>query len=437
MFMRANKEYLLVSIKQTDATKTIHSVGRMQTVACGTHLMNSLTKQIQQLHESDNRIVLSVTGGGSAVIPQLLSVSGASNTILEAIVPYSAAAFRDWLGREPDNYCSRETALNMAVVAWCRASQLADDSCSNPIGVACTASLASSKPKRGDHRCWVAVQTNAATFVYSLVLAKGCRDRAGEEEVAAHLILQAILEVSGIAQPTMSLLQTTVRPQNSSSEQEQLADETVIIETEIAAPEIADVVNRRTPLVWSLRDGSLTHEIEAPKGLLSGSFNPLHHGHIGLADAAAEVLDGEVYFELPVRNAEKPPLDFFSIEDRRQHLTSRPVALTTSPLFVDKSKLFPQTTFVIGMDTAVRILDPRFYSDSIEELRESLRTIYRNGCRFLVASRLSDQGLQSLADLAEATEFGDLFSAIPPELFREDVSSTQLRKSGPKFAIES
>lgn len=412
------------------------------------------TSLIERLHQTSNRIVLSVTGGGSGAISRLLSIPGASNTILEAAVPYSQAALSDWLGSVPDSYCSRETALGMAAVAWCRATSLAGGSNSNeattanqspigstnPIGVACSASLVSSKPKRGEHRCWVAVQTNNSAHVYSLALVKGHRDRAEEESVAADLILQAVLEVTGIAQASTIGRFAIERLANEPTARDSAADhatsspstrnndETVVIESEIAAAEIADVVNRRSPLIWSMPDGSFATVVDCPKGILSGSFNPLHVAHKGLADAAAKILDGDVYFELPIRNAEKPPLDFFSIEDRRRQFTTRPVALTTSPLFVQKAELFPNTTFVIGMDTATRILDPRFYNDSADQMREALRVIYRHGCRFLVAARLRANGLQTLDGLSTAKEFGDLFTAIPADVFREDVSSTELRK---------
>lgn len=395
--------------------------------------MSDWANLIQQLHGTTNRIVLSVTGGGSRVISELLSVPGASNTILEAVVPYATEALTEWLGRSPDRFCSRETALNMAAVAWCRATKLAaGDNAAEPMGVACTASLASSQPKRGDHRCWVAIQTNDAAYVYSLLLAKGHRDRSGEERVAAELILQAILEVAGILNSSILMPPGNDGLSATTCETSRRPDETVVIESEPAAAEIVEIVSRRSDLVWSLPDGTFSTDLERPKGLLSGSFNPLHHAHVGLADAAAKILDGDVYFELPIRNADKPPLDFFAIEDRRRQFTCRPVALTTVPLFVEKSEVFPNTVFVIGIDTAVRILDPRFYQASTDLVRESMRAIYRNGCRFLVASRIEEDGLKTLADLPEAQEFGDLFAAIPPDVFREDVSSTELRNQNSK-----
>ncbi|KAG5184315.1 hypothetical protein JKP88DRAFT_348454 [Tribonema minus] len=62
------------------------------------------------------------------------------------------------------------------------------------LGVGATAALASTQPKRGDHRCHVAACGAAGTTLYSLTLAKGRRDRAGEDAVVSRLVLRAVLE---------------------------------------------------------------------------------------------------------------------------------------------------------------------------------------------------------------------------------------------------
>jgi nicotinamide mononucleotide (NMN) deamidase PncC len=47
---------------------------------------------IRQIHAAAVRMVLAISGGGSSAIGELLAVPGASRTVLEAVVPYSAAA---------------------------------------------------------------------------------------------------------------------------------------------------------------------------------------------------------------------------------------------------------------------------------------------------------------------------------------------------------
>jgi hypothetical protein len=53
------------------------------------------------------------------------------------------------------------------------------------VGLGATASLASDRPKRGDHRIHVALQTSTQTISFSLTLAKEVRTRRHEEEIAA------------------------------------------------------------------------------------------------------------------------------------------------------------------------------------------------------------------------------------------------------------
>lgn len=55
----------------------------------------------------------------------LLSVPGASNTLLEATVPYSRESQKDLLGHDPDQFVSAAHARDLAHVAYRRAAQLA------------------------------------------------------------------------------------------------------------------------------------------------------------------------------------------------------------------------------------------------------------------------------------------------------------------------
>lgn len=112
------------------------------------------TKLIQAIHRSGRQWVLALTGGGATAVGDLLAVPGGSASILEAVVPYSWPALIDWLGGKPDHACSARTARAMAMAAFQRALKLADPATGveNLIGLGCTASLASDRPKRGPHR---------------------------------------------------------------------------------------------------------------------------------------------------------------------------------------------------------------------------------------------------------------------------------------------
>ncbi len=162
--------------------------------------------------------------------------------------------------------------------------------------------------------------------------------------------------------------------------------------------------------------------------LLPGSFNPLHHGHQALATVAAEMLGREVVFELSVLNVDKPPLTHTEAERRASQFTGRwRVLLTRAPRFIEKARLFPGNAFIIGWDTAVRLVQPRYYGNSEAAMHAALDEMRALGMHFLVAGRATNGDFLTLDDAPPPEEFADLFEAIPESLFRADVSSTELR----------
>src|SRR5438132_756094 len=126
---------------------------------------------IEAIHRTRFKCVLALTGGGTCAAAQLLSVPGGSRTVLEVIVPYHEQALVEFLGRRPEQSCSEETSQAMARRAYERAAWLAPGE--RVVGLGCTASLATDRPKRGDHRLHVSVQRSDRCLTFSLTLAKG------------------------------------------------------------------------------------------------------------------------------------------------------------------------------------------------------------------------------------------------------------------------
>jgi nicotinamide mononucleotide (NMN) deamidase PncC len=367
---------------------------------------------IADLHQRSPAYVLALTGGGVGLASWLLAVPGGSRSVLEVVVPYSQQALSEFLGHHPASFCSSETARLMAQRAHARAGWLAPGS--RVAGVACTASLRSDRPKRGDHRFHLAVKTSQTTAAYSLTLLKEARDRVGEEEVLDRVLLNAMAEVSGCPQRVETRL---------------LPGEQVEAETHGAEDPLVALFEGRVSALYVNCDGRIRSDGPKPRILLPGSFNPLHEGHCALHATAARRLEAAAAFEMTIVNADKPPLAYEEVRQRLAQFAWRsPVWLTGAPTFIDKARLFPGAVFVVGFDTAVRILQPRFYGDSEAALAESLAQVRAHGCRFLVAGRVDPEGrFHSLEDLHVPEAFQDLFAAIPADEFRRDVSSTWLR----------
>ena len=167
--------------------------------------------------------------------------------------------------------------------------------------------------------------------------------------------------------------------------------------------------------------------------ILPGSFNPVHHGHWRLARTAERRTNRAVVFELSVVNVDKPPLTLAEIRRRVAPFQwQAAVWLTRSARFAEKAERFPGATFVVGADTALRVVSPAYYDNDVGRMRASLERIQSLGCRFLVACRVDAVGkCWRLHDLAIPGVFLEMFDEIPPEEFRWDVSSTQLRTRSP------
>jgi hypothetical protein len=96
--------------------------------------------------------------------------------------------------------------------------------------------------------------------------------------------------------------------------------------------------------------------------------------------------------------------------------------------------VLPGTSFIVGLDTATRILDRKYYPGA-DGLEVMLQMLAQQHVRFVVAGRVADpsagvgQFLTLDADLLVPPGHESTFIGLTEEEFRLDVSSSMLRRA--------
>jgi hypothetical protein len=187
-----------------------------------------------------------------------------------------------------------------------------------------------------------------------------------------------------------------------------------------------------------------------------------------------------VAFELSASNVDKAPLEWDTLIQRVRQFAFRaerpqcilsglegqtsglgdqslwPVVVTDAPRFIDKARLFPHCFFVIGYDTAERLVNPKYYENSRDEMIGALIEMRRLGCKFVVAARAADANKSvqcsveddgsisvetgssngnylTLSDMAKDIPdcARELFLELPTSYYKLDLSSSAIRNAKP------
>lgn len=343
---------------------------------------------LKDLLASDAWIFLATTGAGAGAQGLLWSVPGASAYFAGSVLPYeSEYELPSFLGYKPDQYVSEDTAIDMAIAAYMRACK----SCKPgrvPVGVGCTASVATTKDHRGTHRSWIAVITGRDRMLlesqeYEKVGPKGREaDGAMVDFRIVDMILRAVADKGSSYTGTLA-------------------------EHVFARPFFG-------------ANGIRGKGLPVGAALLPGSFNPLHEGHL-------EAPDG-VTFQLTLKALHKPQVRITEALKRAAliNASGRDVLLDEDAwLYLNKARKWPNSTFYIGSDVLEQLLNPVWYSG--ETIDSVLEEFHMLGTRFRIRQR------HNTADAAELIltspgpwKNGPLFYLLPPSK-HAGVSSTQLR----------
>ncbi|MCD4703314.1 MAG: hypothetical protein K8R64_03325 [Methanosarcinaceae archaeon] len=382
-----------------------------------------LLERIQQIHRSNYRAVIAITGGGTAAIHELLQHGNGSSTLLEANVPYSSSSLDSYLGQTPEKYCSPITARAMAMVAYRRAIELLandeEDTPHNLIGIGATCTLIKGDRERigRKHEIHVGLQSFDTTYLASLELVEE-RTREEEEAIVSWLILNTLAvgcDVESIPGRDGHLL---------SDREPVVTSKTTVPESvgDILAQPDRIIDNSHIPRFATIKCEN-GDAVQPATVVFPGSFDPCHKNHIRMAMVAYELYDRPVHFEISMTNVDKPPIDLISLQMRLDCLQAYcgerfmgDIYLTSAPLFMQKASLFPGATFVVGADTIDRIFQVRYYRNA-SDLDRLIDCFREQDIHFLVFQR---EGVELYID----PQLRDMCDVVPLNEYQDDGTSS-------------
>ena len=240
---------------------------------------------------SMNGVSINVVSTIASFLQMHMGRVNASATLFGAKIPYSCD-FTNNLFSHVDvfklGYVSLEVAIEMASKAQLENvnillqetkdfSQLQNKTF---IGIGCTAAIRSEKPKKGPHRAFVSLKIGTKIFVLHLDMKKEFRDRDQEDVVASYVMVISLQRALGIPELPIELF---LHPE----EKIELVAET---EDDPLNGLFLEGSTVESVLFTGTVKPGVFHNVSLPSGTLvySGSYNPIHEGHVRLALAAQE-----------------------------------------------------------------------------------------------------------------------------------------------------
>ncbi len=380
-------------------------------------MSEQISRAIENLRDKHPcRVYVAATGGGSGIqktlsaagVQKLLTdVPGISNFFIGSAFPYAQSETEDFLGFAPERSASEETAVDLAMQAYLHAYKPGG---APAIGLGVTASIASLKAHRGDHRIFSAYFSDAGcgVFQYTLPKGEGAEQRLKDGELCDLLGLRTLFAALPGTLPIPEFPGDVVN----------------------LHPNLANDMARERlfahPMFRADRTrGSST--LDSPKDtvIFPGAFNPPHEGHYGCADVVRRTHGKDILFNITVNPPHKKALTTAEILQRAKLFKGKSVLFTQDdPLYIDKAKRYPGVNFIIGADAVLRMLDPKWGVAP----GKLLQMFFEYGTKFHVFERATSEGLITSQDiwvaLSDVVQYDHLFYI---EKGRWDVSSSELR----------
>lgn len=394
-----------------------------------TDAFSDCNASIAKLLDAHVRVYLACTGAGAGLQQTLWNVPGCSSFFVGAEFPYDQTATERFLGFQPEKFCSVETAIDLALESYARAC-IEDGRVTEaePIGLGLTASVASLRAHRGDHRICAAVATRRGVWVVSHLLGKGVGRDAREldgrtaDQIGLGLILHAADAglVEGVrAEPGVNAEIALFHGLGPVT----VCDASALARQRFLMRGLHTGDGRRLPAT-SQSLGRTCH-------LFPGAFNPPHKGHFAIADSANWASGAPVVFAVTANAPHKPSVQLAELIERATLLRGYDRMFTEDdPLYLDKARRYPYRAIVLGVDAFRRLLDPK-WGPAIAPMVQEFAQL---GTSFLVFGRLvdgvwvtRDDVLRELSSTVDSDTLAAVSAMSAPLEGRWDISSSELR----------
>lgn len=343
------------------------------------------------------------TGAGAGLQQTLWEIPGCSWYLSGCSFPYDQEEQADLLGFMPEHFCSEEAAVDLASAAYMKAYRFGKKA---PIGVGITATVASEREHKGDHRAHVCVITEDRVRSALLTLKKGVGavQRLEDGKLVDTFALAFMMETAcDVPQAVKDFKDTSA-----------LARERFFLRPFFTAN------GKRL-------DAMPTNKHMA---IMPGAYNPPHEGHFGTAQNVMDQYGRTVTYEVTAEPPHKEALTVQELLKRAKLLQGHDRLFTRKePLYLDKARRYPSIPIVLGADAMVRMLDPKWGVDLMTLFKEfrKLET------KLLIAGRTIGDKFVTCDDIssdfrkADPHTWGYAQSVMLPIDGRFDISSTELR----------
>lgn len=389
-------------------------------------------KLTDDLKSTNTSLYICCTGGGAGIQDILWREPGTSSYLVGASFPYSQQEFDSFIGfKLTEKYCSQQAAIELAMSAYIRAREycILNPGKDNPVGMGLTCATSTNRERKGNNQVYVVTCNKYGFFCALIKFPSGIGEysRSDDGNFVDGVGLAAIATVIGKEKH----IRHNYNSEQLSGNYEYFAPNYISLRMKEIPPSVVREQFFQHPYFDS--NGTKGKTLAGGEFLfMPGSFNPIHDGHRDIAWKTGNLVGIQCCYMVTADSIHKKALIVPEMLDRVAiarlerygiYQTADILFTQNDPLFIDKARNYPGCEFIIGYDTAARMLEPKWGPEIVPMLHEFRK--YKT--KFYVCGRIINGELKTIKDLNYPSYFSDLFIEVPNT--GTEHSSTKIREN--------